>query len=170
MGLVGLYLYENHKVKPRGKYTGVSGFLVVPNHGFSYLKMISTWSVKWGYHHLRRHPIPVPRIPPLGHGGSLPPWLSSGGVGRRCKARCFPNARGRRKSPTQTARDFLGGKFWTSPWGPTKREVVTCKSSRLKMSFRASFNTSLTSMFRKFWVGFPCQTTFWGDPVAINFA
>ena len=29
------------------------------------------------------------------------PWLSSGGAARRCKARCFPNARGRRKSPTR---------------------------------------------------------------------
>jgi len=25
-------------------------------HGFSVLKMIMTWGVKWGYHHLRKHP------------------------------------------------------------------------------------------------------------------
>ena len=38
--------------------------LVVPNnHGKILLKMIGTWGVKWGYHHLRKHPrTPLPEI------------------------------------------------------------------------------------------------------------
>jgi len=29
--------------------------LVHNNHEFFLLKMIKTWGVKWGYHHLRKH-------------------------------------------------------------------------------------------------------------------
>ena len=40
-------------------YGGFLKWWVSPNnfHGVFLLKMISTWGVKWGYHHLKKHPV-----------------------------------------------------------------------------------------------------------------
>ena len=51
--LVGCWL-ENHLPRNNWGFPKMVGF--PNNHWVFLLKMISTWGVKWGYHHLRKHP------------------------------------------------------------------------------------------------------------------